>query len=469
MALRPLSSLRDYQPQAIDRIVADRQVAVLLKPGLGKTVCALSALVRLGPNCTLVTAPAQVVESETWSQEAARWEHTRHLRVVEVYGSVAQREKLLAGTPWPDLIVISYENLIWLTDRMPRDLFDALVMDELDKLKHPGTKRFKRMRSGWLLNIPIRIGLTGTPVGNAYQDLFGEMFMVAGPAAGLGRTKEEFLCRYFQQIPMPGAKFLKWTLKPDGSAEEIKRLIKPHAFSLNARLAESELPQVIDNPIDLKMPPHLLEQEKTLRREFELELASGKTITALNNSSLAQKIRQLSSGAVYVAGPEVSPRPWEETHRLKIDALSNLKDELQGEPLLVFYWYQHERARLIRDLGAEDLDVSRAGIQRWQRGEIPFAIAHPLSKGYGVDGLQHGGSNIAWMALPWGRRNLYDQANARLARKGQKQPRCVSHVLNVGKLDRRIWTQILEIGEQEADVMASVEMPLERYLERDGF
>jgi hypothetical protein len=140
MALRPPSALRDYQLTGIGRMIANAHVgqAALLKPGLGKTVIAQTAVTRLRPKRTLVAGPAQVVESKVWSQEAMEWEHLCGLRIVELTGTPDQRAvKLMLDA---DIFVVSYDNLIWLTDEVERDFFDAAVYDELSKMKHPGTQ-----------------------------------------------------------------------------------------------------------------------------------------------------------------------------------------------------------------------------------------------------------------------------------------------------------------------------------------
>jgi superfamily II DNA or RNA helicase len=114
--VRTLDDLRVYQPPAVDFIVKQPRCAALLRPGLGKTIVALTALLRLGARRTIIAAPAQVVESGVWSQEAAAWEHTSHLHVVELCGKPAEREldMLLGG----DITVVSYDLLGWLTDRI---------------------------------------------------------------------------------------------------------------------------------------------------------------------------------------------------------------------------------------------------------------------------------------------------------------------------------------------------------------
>lgn len=50
---------------------------------------------------------------------------------------------------------------------------------------------------------------------------------------------------------------------------------------------------------------------------------------------------------------------------------------------------------------------------------MPLLIAHPASSGHGLN-LQYGGSIIVWFGLTFDA-ELYEQANARLVRQGQKQ------------------------------------------------
>jgi SNF2 family DNA or RNA helicase len=407
VALRPPSALRDYQLTGIDRFMeaAFRGQAALLKPGLGKTVMAETAVTKLNARRTLVAGPAQVVESEVWSLEASEWEHLCGLSIVELNGTPDQRAvKLMLGA---DIYVVSYDNLLWLTDEVERDFFDAVIYDELSKMKHPGTKRFKRMKA-WAKNIPVKFGLTGSPLGNHWADLWGEMFIVSGEKA-LGPTKEQYLDTYFKQVPT-GEGVPRWEIRQDGSADIIRQRIRPYAFSLNARLAAKQLPEVIADPVKLEVPKKCREMELKLRRELEVELDSGKTLWALTNSKLAMAIRQFASGAVYT-GETGDHSQWEEVHDVKLRYVENLVDELQGEPLLVFTWFKHEATRLKKLFPeAELLDGSAEMIARWNAKKIPLLIAHPQGSGHGLN-LQGGSSSVCWFTLPWSR-ELFDQGTA---------------------------------------------------------
>ena len=63
-------------------------------------------------------------------------------------------------------------------------------------------------------------------------------------------------------------------------------------------------------------------------------------------------------------------------------------------------------------------------------------LAHPASAGYGLN-LQSGGSIIVWYGLPWSL-ELYQQANARLARQGQKKTVRIVSLLAEGTVDEQV-------------------------------
>lgn len=473
MTLRTLEDLRFYQPPGIDFMVSKLRCAALLRPGLGKTPMALLALLRTGARRSLVVAPAQVVESEVWSQEAAAWAPTAHLRVVELHNDPPQGwkrgdgwSKLSPRAQWEwkllvgaDIFVVSYDKLWELTEYFQakklvrNDYFDAIIYDELSKMKHPGTIRFKRMRS-WAQDIPIRYGLTGSPLGNHWQDIWGEMFVTAG--AVLGPTHEEFLATYFTQVWVKGSKYPVWKIRDDGTADLIKSLVKPHGFSLPKRISDAVLPKVVMAPMTLKMPASCRAKEQELLDELEVQLDSGTTLYALSQSKLGQLIRQFASGAVYTNEARTT---WEEVHDVKVRALQETVAELQGAPVLVFAWFRHSKERIQRAFpDFEVLTGKAAQVARWNRGEIPGMIANPAGSGMGLN-LQHGGSDLFWFDPEWSREKL-DQGNGRLARLGQLELFVSARLPLIGRIDHRIWDRLQEKGADEASLLESVALDL---------
>lgn len=455
--MRTSADLRVYQPPGIDFMVAKQRCGAFLRPGLGKTVQALMALQRLRAFPALVAAPAQVVESEVWSQEAAAWAETSGIRVVELYGTPKQRDwkRLIGG----DIMVVSYDLLIELTEHfrdkhlVRNNYFKSIVYDELSKMKHAGTRRFTRMRH-WAQDTEVRLGLTGSPLGNHWLDIWGEMFVTAGPV--LTNTFEEFQQTFFVPVFRSGAKFPIWEVRKDGSVDAIKGLIKPHAFSISAKLAAAQLPEVVFEPMHLKMPPACRAMEEKLRAELEVELASGATLYALSNSKLGQLIRQFASGAVYTNETRTT---WEEVHDVKLRALQEQVDELQGEPVLVFAWFRHSKDRILKRFpGAEVMRGTAEQVRRWNDGQIPMLIANPQGSGMGLN-LQRGGSSVFWFDPEWSREKL-DQGNGRLARLGQVSPYVACRLPLIGEIDRRIWSRLQEKGADEEGLIESVALDL---------
>ena len=75
-------------------------------------------------------------------------------------------------------------------------------------------------------------------------------------------------------------------------------------------------------------------------------------------------------------------------------------------------------------------------IDRWNKGEIPVAIIHPASAGYGSN-LQAGGCHLIWFDLIWNL-ELYQQCNARLWRQGQKQTVTIQHIVTKDTIDEDV-------------------------------
>src|SRR5699024_3203679 len=71
---------------------------------------------------------------------------------------------------------------------------------------------------------------------------------------------------------------------------------------------------------------------------------------------------------------------------------------------------------------------------------IPVLLAHPASAGHGLN-LQSGGSIIVWFGLTWSL-ELYQQANARLYRQGQKNSVIIHHLVTEGTIDEDVMSAL---------------------------
>ena len=122
-------------------------------------------------------------------------------------------------------------------------------------------------------------------------------------------------------------------------------------------------------------------------------------------------------------------------HDRKLDALEDLIESANGKPLLVAYWFKHDRERILKRFKARDINTKK-DIEDWNEGKIPVALIHPASAGHGLN-LQEGGCTIVWFGLTWSL-ELYQQMNARLWRQGQKHTVVIHHLITKGTHDEDV-------------------------------
>ena len=427
-----MSSFAPYPHQAagINWIIERPACALFWGMGTGKTVTTLTALDRLlhdyledGP--VLVIAPKRVAEN-TWSKEASKWEHLQHLRVSRVMGTEKQRLAALAASA--DIYVINRENVVWLVETLQnRWPFRIVVIDELSSFKSAQAKRWKALRRvrG---RIDRLIGLTGTPRPNGLEDLWPEVYLL-DQGERLGRTLTAFRSRFLVPDKMNGHIVYSYREK-EGASEEVYSCLADVCMSIRKEDVLS-LPGQIYEDIELEAPAALLKKYKQFERDKVLEcLDADGEIVAGTAAALTNKLLQFANGAIYDLDGQVH-----HLHDIKLDALEELIEEAGGEPVLVLYAYQHDADRIRERIKCRALDKPE-DIDAWNRGEIPVALAHPASIGHGLN-LQDGGHILIWFGLTWSL-ELYQQANERLNRPGQKNVCRVYHLVLKGTHDTRV-------------------------------
>lgn len=187
----------DYQNYCISRIITDKDLGLLLDMGLGKTVIALTAINeliygRFEVSRVLVIAPKKVAEM-TWSTEAEKWDHLKHLRISKIIGTVQQRVRALNTAA--DVYVINRENVPWIVEYDANNWrFDMVVVDELSSFKSSKAQRFKSL-CYVRQHIKRFVGLTGTPASNGLTDLWAQIYLI-DQGVRLGKRITQFRTRY---------------------------------------------------------------------------------------------------------------------------------------------------------------------------------------------------------------------------------------------------------------------------------
>lgn len=423
-----------YQVYAEKFIIEHPGAGLLLDMGMGKTATTLSAAEKLLRDYfevrkILVIAPLQPA-TETWPAELEKWDNLKGLTYSLVIGSEKERTAALSADT--DFYIINRDNVVWLVNyykkRWP---FDMLIIDELSSFKSSKSQRFRALKKVRPL-IKRVVGLTGTPSPNGLLDLWSQVYLIDNGEA-LGKTVTGYREKYFVPDKRNAVTIFSWKPK-QGAKEEIYEKLKPCCISMDS--AEYlDLPERLFINHEAELPDEVKEQYKQLERDMLLPFSDG-DIDAGSAGILVNKLLQLCGGCVYDENRNVK-----EFHTVKLDTLERLIEEANGQSVLIFYAYKHERDKIFERF-PEAVDIKEDGaVKRWNAGEIPILLAHPASAGHGLN-LQAGGHIVIWYNwthnLEW-----YQQANKRLHRPGQKRIVLIHHICIKDGLDEQVLNNVL--------------------------
>lgn len=425
-----------YQERAISFLIEQPYCALFVDMGLGKTVATLTALKALREDYldvrkVLVIAPKSVALN-TWSAECTKWDHLKGTRISLVMGESWKRRDALRADA--DIYVTNRDNAVWLVsqyvdiERRKMKMswpFDCVVLDESTSFKNFQSKRWRALA---LVRPYIRrlIELTGTPAPNGLMDLWPQIRLLDG-GERLGNHIGQYRDTYFRPGARNGAVIYEYVPKR-GAREKISEKISDICLSMKAE-DYLELPSCIDAGMTLELENYA--GYSVLEMNCVAELADGAEILAVTAAALANKLLQFASGAVYD-----DDHIWHEVDTTKIEALTELLEQAT-EPVLVYYNYKHELARIqaavpdaVSFRGEPDL------LDAWNRGKVRVMCAHPASVAFGLN-MQAGGHIIVWYSPTWNL-ELYQQANARLLRQGQTKPVLLYHLVCKGTMDETV-------------------------------
>lgn len=405
-----------YQAYAIQKIKDSRSVGLFLDMGLGKTSITLTAIADLlaleEVSKVLVIAPLQTARN-TWGSEIEKWDHLSSLRLSLILGDVKQRRAALEEEA--DVYVVNRENVVWLCEELKDWPFDMVVIDELSSFKNPSAKRFKALRK----QIPFAkrvVGLTGTPAVNGYIDLWSEVYLL-DRGERLGRTIGMYRQSYFHPGRSNGHVVYEWVMNR-GAKEIIDDRLSDLCVSMKA-VDFLEMPDRVETDVYVEM----CAAEKKLYDQFGRDhVLPDMDIVGANAAVVQAKLLQMANGFIYD-----EDKTAHHIHSHKLEAVDEIIEAAGTRPVLLFYTFIEDKNRLAERFPEARELKTKADVDDWNAGKIPLLITHPASTGHGLN-LQEGGNIVVWFGLPWSL-ELYQQANARLYRQGQKNTVYIYHIL----------------------------------------
>jgi SNF2 family DNA or RNA helicase len=415
--------------------------------GTGKTLSVLWAfhyLLGAGDvDFAIVVSPLSTLE-RTWGDEIFR--NFFDLNFSVLHGAKDRRLKLLAEDR--DIYVINHDGI----SRSPEILKAliakmqgkrvALVIDELAAFRNAGTDRFKAMQK--LVKAATWVwGLTGTPIPNAPTDAWAQCRLIAPEMVPpyFGKFREHVMRQVAEH---------KWVPRED-ALTKVYAAMQPAIRYSRAQCIDLPPTTYQTRQVDLSNEQKALYKQMMLKFKAEYE---GGQITAVNAAAKVGKLLQIVCGVAYGDGSDiVIPAP------RRIELVKETIEEA-GAKVIVFVpltgALEHLAAELRKDFTVAVVHGQTPKTQRdqifhdFQKAADPqVLVAQPAAMSHGL--TLTAADYIVWFA-PVNSNEVYQQANARIVRPGQKRPTFIVNIEG-SDLERKMYDRLQKKGDAQGALL----------------
>ena len=437
-----------HQIDTVDFLTMHRKAFVLNDMGTGKTSAALWAaeylLMRGIVTRILIVCPLSV--TKVWQDEA--FTTLPHRAIGTMTGKREKRLDVLNSAA--QICVINFDGLTALYDSKKKKSeldgkFDLIIVDEASTYRNAQTERYKALKHINTINTRLWL-MSGTPTPNAPTDAWALIRLVAP-----NRVPASF--KLFQETVMRQYGPYKWVPKP-GAQEIVKQLMQPAVRFEKAQCID--LPPVTFNNRHCVLSPEQFKMFETMKRRLKHEGDSGEVISAANAAVKIIKLQQICCGVV----KDDTESPVYVNAKPRLDALTELIEQAPDKVIVyVPFLFAME---LIRDHLSKftTCAVVNGNVPNYERAEIFSAfqngpepkvlIAHPAVAAHGL--TLTAASTIVWYA-PIYSSEQYQQANARIDRKGQTKHMSIYH-LGAHAFEWAIYDVLKNKGSMQATLLS---------------
>ncbi|MFN9029616.1 MAG: DEAD/DEAH box helicase [Betaproteobacteria bacterium] len=439
-----------HQRETAEFMTLNPRSFILNDMGTGKTLSALWAFDYLRrfedvDGAMLVISPLSTLE-RTWGDEV--WRNFPHLEYAVLHGP----KKLAMLENGADVFIINHDGIKSkeMSTRIARMVRDkrirAVVVDELAAYRNSSSERYKSLRTitreaEWLW------GMTGTPIPNAPTDAFAQIKLI--------NPNNVTYFNAFREATMRQISKFKWVQR-DSALDYVFSVMQP-AIRFNRKDC-IDLPPTTYTTREVELTADQKRMYKEMVNKFKAEHEAGQ-ITALNEAVKIGKLLQIVCGVAYGdAGDVVVPAQ----HRL--DALLELVEEA-GAKVIVFVPFRGALEHVAAHLRSHgySTEVVHGGVSKADRDRIfgdfmrsrdPRVIAaQPGTMSHGL--TLTAANTIVWFA-PITSNDIYEQANARIVRPGQKFNTLVAH-LEGSDVERRLYRRLQDRGSIQGALLGMFE------------
>ncbi|MHB1097958.1 MAG: SNF2-related protein [Burkholderiales bacterium] len=439
-------------------LVFRRNGCVFLSGNTGKTMSALWAadyLLSIGAiRKVLFISPLSTLD-RVWGD--AVFEHMGHRSIAVLHGTAAKRKKLFANSAF-DFYVVNHDGIDIITEmiykdvkgqrklvgaKLLRDDIDLVIIDELAVLRNQQTARWRVTKKA-TADVPWMWGLTGTPTPNSPTDAYAQLQLVTPDNPNVPGYFTSFRQMVCQQL----TEYI-WIPRKEAAAI-VNSLMQPSIRFVRDECMD--LPPCTYSTREVDLSPDQAKHYKELVKELYTEINGGK-ITAANEGVKMGKLLQIACGVVYD----------KEGKEQVVDAVPRINEvkriiEEAGHKVIVFVPYTaplealHEELTKWLEPAGLRCAMIHGGVSRSNRGTIftefqkrPDLRVLVADAGCMSHGLTLTEANtIVWYA-PEFSNDVYQQANGRITRPGQKNAQFIIHIEGT-ELERRLYKRLEQRG-----------------------
>jgi len=408
---------------------------VLNDMGTGKTLATLWAfdyLRSIGKaKKMLIVSPLSTLE-RTWADEV--FMHFPHLTVAVLYGTKDRRLKMLNEDV--DIYLINHDGIKTIeAELVDKKEIDTVVVDEVASFRNASTSRWKSLRK--ICDGRQRLwGLTGTPIPNLPTDAWAQCRLISPDRVPpyFGKFRDSVMKQLGQ---------FKWVPR-DNATEIVADAMQPAIrFSRDECV---DLPPCLYQDRSVPMTPEQAKAYKQMLSQLKMEF-SNQEVVAVNEAVKMQKLIQIACGLVYDSQGNDVILPNDN----RIGVVKEVIEEA-GTKVIVFVPFKgvlHHVADQLRKEFGEDKVAELSGetpkaarddiFFRFQKGkDLKVLVAQPAAMSHGL--TLTAASVVVWYA-PVTSNEVYQQANARITRPGQKHNQLIVNVES-SDVERRVYKRL---------------------------
>lgn len=389
-----INNITPYEYQRIGiEFLKNRQAALLADDmGLGKTIQAIFAARELNLKKVLLVAPLSICKQ--WAN--------------------------IMPESW---LAVNYDK-VW-REKYNKALFnrtyDLIIVDEAHYIKSIKAKRTAAIlgKNGLITKTERIWLLTGTPMVNRPDELYGFLRVILGDKLGKYQSYKEYTKHFcdghYEDRRTPYGVIKDWVTKGATNLEELSELVKPLYLRRAVDEVLDQLPKVILNylPIIEAKSPDLfnqklleyIDEEKSIAINLEVAMIKYEENLAIIKNILEEKDKIVLFGH----------------HHIIID---KFKQDLAEFGIETF-------------TGRDNITEKEKALDSFISGSARILIGEVNALGQGIDGLQKVCNTIIFVEIPY-TPALLDQAIARLKRIGQTKPVLVYIPFLRGSYDENI-------------------------------